>query len=553
MFGTLKGRILLIAAVVVASVAALVLKGITLGLDLRGGMYLAVEVDDPQGTMTAEARRDATDQALQVINNRIDQFGVLEPLIQKMGDDRIIVQLPGIRDEDRAKAIIERTAFLEFQHVKPTQDFMNALARIDRAIVASGKVVTSSKTPADTAAKPAGPSPMDLLFQQQRDSAARAAAGDSTGALAAADSAAADSADAALPTDERNRPLGALLMDSGLDGEFLVADSDRRKVEQYLALPEVERAMPRDITLKWGKTPQGRGAELYHSLFVLDKNAFMRGSSLTDASAGRDQQFNKTMVYFELNRRGGRVFERETGQHIGDRIAIVLDNQVQSAPNVISQIGARGQIEMGNAPMEEARDLALVLRAGALPAPIRIVEQRSVGPALGQDSIDQGKLAGIIGLALVLVIMVAIYRVSGFLAICALLVYVVMTLGMLAALPDASLTAPGIAGLILSIGMALDANFLIFERIREEIDAGHSNRAAMEDGFANAMSAIIDSNLTTIITALILYQVGTGPVRGFAVTLTIGILASFFSAVFVTKTFYMLYLDRKAPGEPISI
>jgi preprotein translocase subunit SecD len=342
-------------------------------------------------------------------------------------------------------------------------------------------------------------------------------------------------------------------MDSGLDGEFLVADSDRRKVEQYLALPEVQRAMPRDIALKWGKTPQGRGAELYHSLFVLEKDAFMRGSSLTDADAGRDQQFNKTMVTFELNRRGGRVFERETGKHIGDRIAIVLDNQVQSAPNVISQIGARGQIEMGTAPMEEARDLALVLRAGALPAPIRIVEQRSVGPALGQDSIDQGKLAGIIGIALVLVIMVVIYRVSGFLAICALLVYVVMTLGMLAALPDASLTAPGIAGLILSIGMALDANFLIFERIREEIDAGHSNRAAMEDGFRNAMSAIIDSNLTTIITALILYQVGTGPVRGFAVTLTIGILASFFSAVFVTKTFYMLYLDRKAPGEPISI
>ena len=553
MFGTLKGRILLIVAVVAASVAFLLINGITLGLDLQGGMYLDLEVADPQGTMTAEARRDATDQALQVINNRIDEFGVMEPLIQKAGEDRIIVQLPGIRDEARAKAIIERTAFLEFQHVRPTQDFMTALARVDRAIVASGKV--AAPTVADTTPKPGGPSPMDILFQQQRDSAARARS-DTTRPLAQGDTAVADTgaaADAALPTDERNRPLGALLMESGQEGEFLVADSDRRKVEQYLALPEVQRAMPRDIALTWGKTPQGRGAELYHSLFVLEKDAFMRGSALTDASAGRDQQFNKTMVYFELNRRGGRVFERETGKHIGDRIAIVLDHQVQSAPNVISQIGARGQIEMGNAPMEEARDLALVLRAGALPAPIRILDQRSVGPALGQDSVDRGKIAGIIGLALVLIIMVGIYRLSGFLAVMALVVYVIMVLGGLAALPDAALTAPGIAGLILSIGMALDANFLIFERIREEIDAGHSNRAAMEDGFSHAMSAIVDSNLTTIITALILYQVGTGPVRGFAITLTIGILASFFSAVFVTKTFYMLYLDRKAPGEPISI
>jgi preprotein translocase subunit SecD len=547
MFGTLKGRILVIAAVVAIATTFLITNGITLGLDLQGGMYLALEVADPQGTMTPEARKDATDQALQVINNRVDEFGVAEHLIQKAGDDRIIVQLPGIRDEQRAKDIIERTAFLEFQHVRPTQELLNALPRIDRAIVASGKVVTSTTKDTTTAT---GPSPMDLLFQQQRDSATRAS-GDSAGV--AGDSAAADTA-ATLPSaGERDRPLSTLLAESGSEGELLVAESDRATVEKYLALPEVQRAMPRDIELAWGKQAAGRGAELYHSLYVLEANAFMRGSSLTNASAGRDQQFNKTMVYFELNRRGGRVFEQETGKHIGDRIAIVLDNQVQSAPNVISQIGSSGQIEMGTAPMEEARDLALVLRAGALPAPIQIIEQRSVGPALGQDSVDQGKMAGIIGLVLVLLIMVGIYRLAGLLAIMALIVYVLMVLGGLAALPDAALTAPGIAGLILSVGMALDANFLIFERIREEMDAGHTNRAAMEDGFRHAMSAIVDSNLTTIITAMILYQVGTGPVRGFAVTLTIGILASFFSAVFVTKTFFMLYLARKAPSEPISI
>jgi preprotein translocase subunit SecD len=549
MFGTLKGRILLIVAVVAVAATFLITNGINYGLDLQGGMYLALEVADPQGTMTADARRDATDQALQVINNRIDEFGTLEPVIQKSGDDRIIVQLPGVKDEDRAKRIIERTAFLEFQHVRPTQDLTTALPRIDRAIVAAGKVAKTRTAASDTS-KPAGPSPMDLLFKQQRDSAALAR-GDSAGAQV--DSARADTAD--VPTaSERDRPLSALLAESGQEGEFLVADSDKETVEQYLALPEVQRAMPRDIELAWGKETQGRGAELYHSLYVLEGKSFMRGTSLTDASAGRDQQYNKTMVYFELNRRGGRVFEQETGKHIGDRIAIVLDNQVQSAPNVISQIGSRGQIEMGNAPMLEARDLALVLRAGALPAPVRIVEQRSVGPQLGQDSIDQGKIAGIIGLVLVLLIMVGIYRLAGLLAIMALLVYILMVLGGLAALGDnATLTAPGIAGLILSVGMALDANFLIFERIREELMAGRSNRAAVDDGFRHAMSAIVDSNLTTIITALILFQVGTGPVRGFAVTLTIGILASFFSAVFVTRTFFMIYLDRKAPSEPISI
>ncbi|HEY0809815.1 MAG TPA: hypothetical protein VGD49_06610, partial [Longimicrobiales bacterium] len=385
MFGNMKGRILFIVVVIALAAFALFKNGVKKGLDLQGGMYLALEVADPENTMTAEARKDATEQAYQVIHNRIDQFGVEEPLIQIVGDNRIIVELAGITDEQRAKDIIERTAFLEFQHVKPTQEFLDALARIDRAIVASGAVAAKPQA-SDSAKKPSGPSPMDVLFQNQRDSAA--ARGDS--AAARGDSASADSADDALPTPgDRNRPLGNLLMDSGQEGEFLVADEDKETVTRYLALPEVQRALPRNTELLWDK-PQSRGAETYHALFVLEGKEFMRGTALQDANAGRDQQFGKTMVYFELNRRGGRVFERETGKHIGDRIAIVLDRQVQSAPNVISQISSRGQIEMGNASMEEARDLALVLRAGALPAPIRIIEQRSVGPSLGQDSIDKG-------------------------------------------------------------------------------------------------------------------------------------------------------------------
>lgn len=542
MFGTLKGRIAIILVVLAAAAGFLYKNGLRYGLDLQGGMYLAVEVADPNNTLTDDARKDATDQALNVIRNRIDQFGVTEPLVQKVGDERIIVQLAGIRDEARAKGIIERTAFLEFKHVRDPRDFLNALVRIDRAIVAKGGVVAEPAAQ-DTTRAPAGKSPMDILFQQQRDSAR--AAGDTT----SADTAGID----ALPTaGDRNRPLGSLLLESGNAGEFLVAETDVATATKYLALPEVQRLLPRDVILQWGGKPQGRGADLYRSLFVLDKDAFMKGSSLVDASAGRDPQFGATMVYFQLNRRGGRVFERETGRHIGDRIAIVLDNQVQSAPTVQSQISTNGQIEMGQSPMEEARDLALVLRAGALPAPIQIVEQRSVGPALGQDSVEKGKVAGIVGILAVILIMIGVYRLSGVLAVLALGSYVLIMLGGLAAF-NANLTAPGIAGLILSIGMAVDSNVLIFERIREEMQAGRSNRLAMDEGFSNAMSAIVDSNLTTLITALILYQVGTGPVRGFAVTLTIGILASFFSAVFVTKTLFMIYLSRKAPSDPISI
>ena len=510
------------------------------GLDLQGGMYLAVEVRDPSGTMTEQARRDATDQALDVIRNRIDQFGVTEPIVQKYGDDRIIVELPGIRDEDRAKNIIQQTAFLEFQLVKPVEEVVAALPRIDRAIKAvvpdAGK---EEDTAADTA-KATGTNPMDLLFK--RDSVAQDSA------------AATDTTAAAAPSDNRpeNRPLTALLQSGGAEGEFLVAAENKDRVTRYLALPEVQRLLPRNTVLRWSDAPQGAGATLYWPLLVLEERPFMTGTAVEDANAGKDPQFNQTIVTFQLNRRGGRTFDRITGANIGNRIAIVLDQKVKSAPTVNGRISTNGQIEMGGSPMEEARDLALVLRSGALPAQIEIMEQRSVGPSLGQDAVDKGKLAAIIGVVLVILIMVVIYRFAGFLAIMALAIYVLLVLGGLAAF-DATLTAPGIAGFVLSIGMAVDANILIFERIREEILAGRTQRVAVDEGFRHALSAIIDSNLSSIITGLILYQIGTGPVRGFAVTLILGIVASFFTAVFITRTFFLIYMDRKSATAPISI
>jgi preprotein translocase subunit SecD len=359
-------------------------------------------------------------------------------------------------------------------------------------------------------------------------------------------------------TDEERllRPFTSLLMSGGDGGSFLVATEDVAVARMFLALPEVQNVLPRTgraaVTLHFGWQPTAIGGRTYRELYVLERTAFLAGDQLESANSARDSQYNMPIVQFGLTRAGGRDFGRVTGRSIGERIAIVLDNDVVSAPVVRAEIRQRGQIELSGASMEEARDLALVLRAGALPAPLRILEERTVGPSLGQDSIDQGRIAGIIGLLLVVVIMIAYYRFTGVMAIAALCVYVVLVMGGLAAL-GATLTVPGIAGLILSIGMAVDANVLIFERIREEVDEGRAVRTAVDEGFGNALSAIVDANLTTLITALILFQFGTGPVRGFAVTLTIGIIASFFTALFVTRTFYLMYIRNKKAQDTISI
>jgi protein-export membrane protein SecD len=451
------------------------------------------------------------------------------------------VELPGATDVDRARAVIAQTAFLEWQLVADLQPLVNALPRMDRAVLAA-LGPDAERELADTSARaPAGlqQDVRERLFGTQ-DTAADTTAADTT---------AADSAAMAPPA---RTPLSDLLRGGAADGEIMVAATDVERVSRYLALPGVAELLPRATVLKWDARERAVGAQLYRSLYLLETPAFLTGERLQNATAGRDPQFNQTIVTFELDRRGGRDFQRITSANIGRRIAIVLDDQVHSAPSVRGPIGANGQIEMGQAPMEEASDLALVLRAGAFSAPLQEVESRTIGPTLGQDSIDQGKIAGIIGITLVVLIMMFYYRAAGVLAITALVVYVLLLLAGLSAM-GAALTAPGIAGIILSLGMAVDANVLIFERIREELALGRTVRAAVDSGFQHAMSAIVDSNITTLITALILYQVGTGPVRGFAVTLSIGIVASFFTAVFITRTFFMLYLDRRRTADAISI
>jgi preprotein translocase subunit SecD len=582
MFSTVRARLILIAVLLLLCGWALLPKegptgeresALKLGLDLQGGMHLAVEIDDPDGSLDAAAKADAIDRTLTTIRNRIDEFGVREPTIQRVGDERIVVELAGIDDPERAKSIVERTAFLEFKIVRGGEEFRRALPRMDRIIVREigaenletvpiVEVETPTGLPellqgADSAAaEPGADAAVDTATSGTGpDTAAAGAAADTTGAGAdtAAAGAGTDTATGGAGEQEL-RPLTALLLESGQVGQFLVREQDIPTAERYLALEAVTEAIPRGAELKWGIEPIAGGADSYRTLFVLEDEPLLTGEDLADAGpAARDPTFNQPYVPFETTRRGARKFERGTSRHVGDLMAIVLDNKVQSAPVIRQTLGRRAQIEMGTgSSLQEAQDLALVLRAGALPQPIRIVEERSVGPSLGADSVRQGKIAFVIGIILVLLLMVAYYRVAGVMAVIALGVYVVLLLGGLAGL-GATLTLPGIAGIILSIGMAVDANVLIFERIREEVEAGKTPRTAVDTGFEAALSAIVDANLTTLITAIILFQFGTGPVRGFAVTLVIGILASFFTAIYVTRTLFMIYLDRRAAGAPIKI
>ncbi|MEJ2311539.1 MAG: protein translocase subunit SecD [Gemmatimonadales bacterium] len=573
MFSTVRARLILIAVLLLLCGWALLPKegptgeresALKLGLDLQGGMHLAVEIDDPDGTLDAAAKADAIDRTLTTIRNRIDEFGVREPTIQRVGDERIVVELAGIDDPERAKSIVERTAFLEFKIVRGGEEFRRALPRIDRIIV---REIGAENLETVPILEPEAPVGLPELLQGA-DSAAAEPGGNGEqgseaepGSEAGAETQQARAPDAPVDTTaggegepQELRPLTALLLESGQVGQFLVREQDIPTAERYLALDAVADAIPRGTELKWGVEPIAGGADSYRTLYVLEDEPLLTGEDLADAGpAARDPTFNQPYVPFETTRRGARKFERGTSRHVGDLMAIVLDNKVQSAPVIRQTLGRRAQIEMGTgSSLQEAQDLALVLRAGALPQPIHIVEERSVGPSLGADSVRQGKVAFAIGILAVLVLMVAYYRVAGFMAIIALGVYVVLLLGGLAGL-GATLTLPGIAGIILSIGMAVDANVLIFERIREELEAGKTARTAVDTGFEAALSAIVDANLTTLITAIILFQFGTGPVRGFAVTLVIGILASFFTAIYVTRTLFMIYLDRRAAGAPIKI
>jgi preprotein translocase subunit SecD len=557
---SLKYRLITIAALILASVWALFPRPIIerrqaagggfvndtvrrmplkRGLDLQGGMHLALEIDPVKGSNITD-KSDALDRALKVIRTRIDQFGVAEPVIQKTGNDRITVELPGITDPQRAEGVVNQTAYLKFQITDETDALEKVLPRLDQILREKNIVVKADTAKKDSAALSGG---LNSLLSK-----------DTT--KAKSDTAKKDSSSILNTSGAFSKLLtqgGAGSYQYAMKGQYLVRPENVGTLQQYLSMPEVRGALPPGKEIVWqADTIVAADGRAYRPLYVLDQRPIITGEYLEDAKPQSNPQ-EGTLVIFRLSNEGGRRFRTETGKHVKDHMAIVLDEFVMGQPPIIEQaIGAHGQITMGGRDLQAAQDLALVLRAGSLPVPLKVVEHRTIGASLGQDSIQSGMLAGIIAVVLVIGIMLAYYRFSGVLAVGGLALYVLFTLAVLAGF-HAVLTLPGLAGFVLSIGIAVDANVLIFERIREELDHGKSVRTAIDEGFRHAMSAIVDSNVSTALTAAVLYQYGTGPVRGFAVTLLAGIAASMVSSIFIVRTFYMIWLNRSRDVQTLSI
>jgi preprotein translocase subunit SecD len=568
MFSSIRSRVIVIVLLIVGSIYFLFPRTVTLrvrgadgvmhddtvtrvplkrGLDLQGGMHLALELDQSK-QVSADPKKDL-DLALTVLRKRIDEFGVEEPLVQKAGDSRIVVELAGITEPARAKAIVQRSAFLEFRITDKTNALEKALPAMDRTLRSLGvKGDTGAGKPSAVEQLLGG----DSIKQPAAQPATKGKA--EKAAKATPDSAAADTTPAtgAGILSGLIQPAGSVA-GTATPGEYVVPETAFPRVDSLINIPAVARSLPRGLVLRWSSAPTSVGVQPYRMLYALADRPIVTGSNLEDAQAQLDPLTQGPIVTFQLDRAGGRKFGDETGRHVGDYMAILLDGRVQGRPPVIqSRIGRNGQITLGNKSLQEAQDLALTLKAGALPIPLKIVEERQVGASLGSDSIRQGITAGIVGTAMVVLIMLVFYRLSGVLAVVALGLYILFTLGGLSMI-NATLTLPGLAGIVLSVGIAVDANVLIFERIREELLHGKTVRLAIDEGFKHAMNAIIDSNVSTVLTALFLFQFGTGPVKGFAVTLIMGIIASMVTAVFVTRTFFMIWLSRRPTMSTLSI
>lgn len=499
------------------------------GLDLQGGMYLALEIDESKGAVAN--KEDALQRALKVVRNRIDEFGVAEPNVQTVGNNRIVVELPGIDDPERAEQVVQQAAHLQFMITDESGALERALPRLDQI----AREVGGPSSAAGTDSTKPSSSGLQKLFTP--DSAAKTA--DST------------KTDTAV-TPTTGGPISSLLQRGDMPGEYYVSEMNAPRAEFLFSLPQVQQAIPPGKTIKWGADTLSIGGQVYRTLYVVDARPIITGESINDARPN-STPIDGTVVEFQLDNEGGRKFRNETSKHIQDYMAIVLDDRVMGRPPVIqSAIGTRGQITLGRGDIQKAQDLALVLRAGALPVPLKIADVRSIGASLGEDAIRQGLSAGALGIAIVILIMVVYYRFSGMLAVIGLMFYALTTLAVLAGF-GAVLTLPGIAGFVLSIGMAVDANFLIFERIREEIDRGKTIRTAIDEGFSHAWSAIVDTHVTTALTAAILYQFGTGPVQGFAVALLAGLASSMVSAIFVVRTLFLIWLNRTRGTTPLSI
>ena len=629
---------------------------IKLGLDLRGGIYITMEVDAPTllletaqsdavdetfmsvidatrkeaatsddpvidvfmkhfdnlarpkgktllnyydvGTLDAEAsdeaiveklRRnieDAIDQAMEVVGRRIDQFGVAEKSISRQAGRRIVIELPGVSDESGVRNLLQTTARLEFKLVKNNLDLVKVFARIDQML--AGKISADTTATTDTTAKKG-----DSTLADNADTSKDARSGDTSGSQTAGDTSGGQQTAGDTASGDTSNPYAGMsqeqtraayqkdhpftsLFDSrvsvDLEGKspaqqfdyvniaalpaqgeyyFYVPRSTRKKVLEILNRQDVRAIMPDDVVFAFGADPEMREFEVgrdsendLFAFYAVTREAELTGEVITDAYPSFDQG-GIPLVLMQMNADGADRWASITGKNLKKRVAIVLDSAVYSAPVVQSKISGGSSQITGSTDAKEANLLAVVLKAGALKAPIRIIEERVVGPSLGQDSIDKGVFSTIVATALVLLFMLVYYRYGGLIANLALMFNILITIALLAAF-QATLTLPGIGGLVLTIGMAVDGNILIYERIREELKAGRPLARAIQVGYDKAWSAVLDTHITTLISGAILFFFGSGPVKGFAVTLMIGLAATFFTAVFVTRTVFELNIRRGA-------
>ncbi len=476
---------------------------------------------------------DAVNRTLEVLRNRVDQFGVSEPTIQKEGSQRIIIELPGIQNIQRAKKVIGTTALLEFKLVKEADVVGSVLNDIDKALRGKRQgLAAEMSAPADTA------KPADGKETSDKQVSLNELFGDKSAEPSAA------SSDTSVLVDQKTfeeKPFTSLLR--GMGGRYsdaiAVPTQNIRAVQRILQLPEVVGVIPSDVQFLFSNKNYDSGDMSFQQLYLVKKEAELQGSMLTNADvqiSGGDANLSAggAEVHMTLNSEGTKLFAKTTGMNVGKQLAIVLDGKVGSAPNIKEKIPSGSARIDGIGNMDEAKDLALMLRAGALPAPVRVLTENTVGPSLGQDSISSGTRSAVIGLLLVMVFVVVYYNAVGMIANFALILNGLFVMAIMAGF-HFTLTLPGIAGFILSVAMAIDSNVLINERIREELRGGKTIRAAIETGYERAFVTILDSNVTTLITGLVLYTFGTSSVRGFAVTLCIGILVSMFTAIFVTR------------------
>ncbi|MBA64944.1 MAG: protein translocase subunit SecD [Candidatus Marinimicrobia bacterium] len=479
---------------------------------------------------------DAINRVLEILQNRVDQFGVSEPTIQKQGKHRIVVELAGIKNSDRARALLQSTALLEFYLVKNnsvTNDFISQLDDIlKRENNDSEKPSKSDSSLTSDTKKSDNTKQVSELFGNDESSKNDSSLTDNVQDLFS------------------NAPFSSLL--TALPGDIGIEEKNIYALKRFLENPDIQKKLKNAngqlLLSQEAKSINSNSTEKFYRLYYLEDQPELTGGIVEEARAdlgtiGSGSSAGQAIVSLSMNNDGSRTWSRVTGANIGERIAIVLDNKVHMAPSIREKIpSGRTQIE-GFANINEAKDLAIILRAGALPAPVKIIEERIVGPSLGTDSITKGTQAVIFGLILILIFMIIYYRLAGTIANFALIWNILLVLAILASL-QATLTLPGIAGLILTVGMSIDANVIIFERIREELRKGKTPKAAIDAGYDRAITTIIDANVTTLIASLVLYQFGTGPIKGFATVLFWGILISMFTAVYITRTIFNTYISK---------